>query len=168
MENGRRGALKVLLGAGAATVCTSAVAPAFIALAVPQTGGSGKERWVRTLRADDLKEGVPRRVAIVSDIHDAYSAQKQVTLGAVWIVKDADGSLRCYNVTCPHLGCSVTSTDTGFYCPCHDSDFGPNGQVKTGPSPRGLDTLATRITDGFVEVDFRRYRVGLAQRVEIG
>jgi hypothetical protein len=29
-----------------------------------------------------------------------------------------------------------------------------------------MDTLATKIEDGFVVVDFRRFRIGVAEKVE--
>jgi cytochrome b6-f complex iron-sulfur subunit/menaquinol-cytochrome c reductase iron-sulfur subunit len=167
-SGGRRRALKVVLGAGALTLGAATAAPLGAVLESPPGARAGRQRWIRTLRLDDLEEGKPRRFAIVSDVHDAWSAQKNITLGAVWLVRDPGDAVRCFSVTCPHLGCSVTSTEHGFYCPCHDSDFGSLGERKSGPSPRNLDALETRIVDGWVEVDFRRYRVGLKERVEIG
>ena len=42
----------------------------------------------------------------------------------------------------------------------------PDGKRKSGPAPRDLDTLATRIEEGFVAVDFRRFRIGIPEKVE--
>lgn len=47
---------------------------------------------------------------------------------------------RALSGICPHLGCTVNVV-TGkepFLCPCHGSHFGKNGDVVSGPSPRGL------------------------------
>jgi Rieske Fe-S protein len=56
----------------------------------------------------------------------------------------------------------------GFVCPCHDSSFDERGYVLSGPSPRALDTLDTRIEEGFVVVEFRRFRQGIADKVSVG
>ena len=70
---------------------------------------------------------------------------------------------------CPHLGCSVNvapEASAGFACPCHTSAFEKDGKRKSGPSPRDLDALATRIEEGFVAVDFKRFRIGVSEKVE--
>ncbi len=38
------------------------------------------------------------------------------------------------SIECTHLGCLLNVVDRGFYCPCHGSDFGPLGQVYSGPA----------------------------------
>jgi len=42
------------------------------------------------------------------------------------------------SLECTHLGCLVNVVDRGFFCPCHGSDFGPLGQVYSGPATRPL------------------------------
>ena len=37
-----------------------------------------------------------------------------------------------------------------------------------GPTPRDMDPLEVRVENGFVLVRFRRYRMGTADRVEVG
>ena len=39
---------------------------------------------------------------------------------------------------CPHLGCIVNLVDRGFFCPCHSSNFGPLGEVYSGPADKPL------------------------------
>lgn len=164
--DGRRGALRVILGAGAAALGTAVLSPCSTALGRPMLPTAGTH-WVRTIKLEDLKDGERKRVPIVADLRDAWTVAKNVTLGAVWLERKGD-KVSCLSVTCPHLGCAVSATESGFNCPCHDSDFGPHGERKGGPSPRDLDSLQTRITNGYIEVDFRRYRVGTGERVEIG
>jgi len=38
------------------------------------------------------------------------------------------------SLECTHLGCLLNVVDRGFFCPCHGSDFGPLGQVYSGPA----------------------------------
>ena len=42
------------------------------------------------------------------------------------------------SLECTHLGCLLNVVDRGFFCPCHGSDFGPLGQVYSGPAPVSL------------------------------
>lgn len=56
---------------------------------------------------------------------------------------------------CPHLGCRVAWCETAgeFECACHGSKFNRLGELRSGPSPRGMDRF-TVITDGdVVQVD---------------
>ena len=56
---------------------------------------------------------------------------------------------------CPHLGCRVAWCDSSgeFECACHGSTFNRAGEVRTGPSPRGMDRFAVNVSDEVVEVD---------------
>jgi Rieske Fe-S protein len=121
---------------------------------------------VRTIRLDQLKEGQPARVAIVDDRRDAWTLEKGVELGSVWLVRHGDKVL-AFSAVCPHLGCSVNALASGaFACPCHTSAFDKDGKRTSGPAPRDLDALGTRIEEGIVAVDFRRFRIGVAEKVE--
>ena len=164
----RRSLLKVVLASGAAALCASALAPP-IAYVVAKRGGAGGQKWVKTVRLDQLPEGRPRKVQIVSDVRDAWKLEKDADLGAVWLTRNGN-EVTALSVVCPHLGCSIAATDDhkGFACPCHDSSFAIDGKRENGPSPRDMDPLETRVTDGVVEVDFRRYRQGTPDRIEVG
>jgi hypothetical protein len=52
--------------------------------------------------------------------------------------------------------------------PAHDSTFDGDGRRLAGPSPRDLDSLDTRVEDGFVLVDYRRFRQGTPDKLPIG
>jgi Rieske Fe-S protein len=117
-----------------------------------------------------LAEGEPKRVVLVADRRDAWTLEKDVELGAVWVMR-RQGKTFAWSTVCPHLGCAVDrgGTGSGFYCPCHDSSFDPNGRRMTGPSPRDLDSLATRVDpDGVLLVEFRRFRQGTQTKEPLG
>lgn len=154
--------------AGSCAIAAASAVPAAAFVAAPLGGAAGGGRWVRTLRLDQLTSGQARRVAIIDDRRDAWTVERGVELGSVWLVRDGD-EVRAFSAVCPHLGCSVNAAPEaggGFACPCHTSSFDKNGKRTSGPSPRDLDTLATRIEDGVVAVDFRRFRIGIPERVE--
>lgn len=168
-KEGRRGALKVLAIVSGAAACGAIGAPgAKMLAAAAKSGGGGKERWIRAARLDALEEGVPKRVAIIADARDAWTVERSKELGAVWLVRRG-GNVECLSATCPHLGCTIGHDEkAGFFCPCHESSFAPDGARTSGPSPRALDRLQTRVVDGAVEVDFRKFRQGIPERIEIG
>jgi Rieske Fe-S protein len=58
---------------------------------------------------------------------------------------------------CPHAGCEVLweQASNRFACPCHESYFGADGSRISGPSPRGLDALPSRVQEGRLQVQYR-------------
>ena len=164
-SKGRR-ALIMAAAAGTCAIAAGAGAPAAALVLAPLRATASSGRWVRTVRLDQLRENEPKRVAIVSDRRDAWTVEKNVELGSVWLVKRGDKVL-AFSAVCPHLGCSVNAAGHEFACPCHTSAFdGAEGKRKSGPAPRDMDTMATKIEEGFVAVDFRRFRIGVADKVE--
>lgn len=167
-KKGRRLTLALIGGGSAVFACALGI-PGLRFFASPvRMQGSG-EKWVKTVRFESLRDGEPRKVEIVSDAHDAWSVAHDVQLGAAWLVRRGI-KVVAYSVVCPHLGCSVNAVadGKGFSCPCHTSAFDADGKRKAGPSPRDLDELKTKIEDGYVWIDFRKFRIGVEERQEIG
>jgi len=168
-DGGRRDALRHLIVLGGAALGCAVGAPAVVFLAAPvKTGGDRAARWVRTVRFESLTEGEPKKVSIVADQRDAWTVAKDVDLGAVWLVRRGEHVV-ALSAVCPHLGCSIDSlADGSFGCPCHTSTFAADGAKTGGPTPRGMDPLATKLDDGFVAVDFQKFRIGTDARETIG
>lgn len=168
----RRGMLKGLVAAGSAVFVGGVAAPAVtIALAPILKKSDSNEKWVRVARLSDLTEGEPKRAPVISEMTDAFTRYAKENLGAVWLVRTGD-SVRALSVTCPHLGCGVEKSPTGYGCPCHTSVFDPSGKKVSGPAPRDMDVMETRVVgegiDRTVEVQFKKYRQGIPEREEIG
>lgn len=164
----RRGALRgLILGGGAAFGCALAAPAAVFVTAPLRVAGAHGAHWVKTVRLDTLKEGEPKKVAIVADLRDAWTLAKDVDLGAVWLIRRGE-KVAALSVVCPHLGCSVNAEAGGFGCPCHTSEFDAEGNKVSGPSPRGMDPLSTKLEDDYVHVNFHKFRIGIAERVEVG
>ena len=152
--------------AGSCAIGAATAIPARAFVAAPVSGKAGKGVWVKTLKLEQLTDGQPKRVAIVDDRRDAWTIERGVDLGSVWLVKKGK-DVTAYSAVCPHLGCSVNATAEGaFACPCHTSAFDGLGKRTAGPSPRDLDALATKIEDGIVVVEFKRFRIGVHEKVE--
>ncbi len=65
-----------------------------------------------------------------------------------WWLMTEEGVL-ALSQACPHLGCALEWDDAAglFVCPCHASQFAPDGTCLTGPAPRGMDRLIVRALD---------------------
>lgn len=79
---------------------------------------------------------------------------------SVYVTRDGEGKLKVLSAICPHLGCSVSwQKGAGeFVCPCHGGRFSPDGKHLSGPPPRGMDALPTRVQDGNLMVHFQYFR----------
>ncbi len=161
--------LSLTLGAGAAGSVGGPLIGALVGPARIRTV-FGADGFVRVGPLESLPEdGVAVALEVVVEHpKDAWSALPSTVVGAVYVAKRGDG-VAAYSTVCPHLGCRVEVGDGGsaFVCPCHDSAFGPDGAVLSGPSPRGLDPLEARVVDGFVEVRFVRFKSGTPDRVVV-
>jgi menaquinol-cytochrome c reductase iron-sulfur subunit len=171
----RRTVLKVVASAvGAGAVGIAAVPAAGLVLAPAKaTGGGaaageGAGRWITVARLDALELGKPTKVAVVGAETDAWTVAPDRRLGAVWLIRDGEGAVRAYSVICPHLGCGVELDRDHFACPCHDSVFDLQGHRTAGPSPRAMDPIEVRLADGAVAVNFRRFRIGVPERIPVG
>ena len=71
---------------------------------------------------------------------------------SIAVFRDAEG-IYAISTVCTHLGCIVKASADGFACPCHGSQFEPDGTVRKGPAPRALDWLAVSATSGALIVD---------------
>jgi Rieske Fe-S protein len=55
----------------------------------------------------------------------------------LFVIRNEDG-LGAFSSRCTHLGCVVRRTAQGFVCPCHGAEYGPLGEVISGPARRPL------------------------------
>jgi len=149
-DGGRRRVLAILAtGCGAAAA--GAVGAPALRMMAPRAGASAAT-WVRAGRLDALRDGEPKRVALVGDVRDAWTLARAQELGTAWLVRRGDAVV-AYSAVCPHLGCAIVArAEGGFVCPCHDSRFGPAGERIDGPSPRGMDVMDSRVDGGVVQV----------------
>ncbi len=90
-------------------------------------------RWVRLLPLDQLP---PEGVVPLPEQKIALLARPD--------------RVAAISLECTHLGCLVNTTERGFYCPCHGSEFGPLGEVYNGPATTDLPWHRLRLHHGAV------------------
>src|ERR1043165_2092525 len=111
-------------------------------------------------------------VASVSELTGPQPIAKKVLAEHVsgWVITNEEHNVfvlpaknnQVLSPICPHEGCEVSwdQARNRFACPCHESFFTADGARISGPAPRGLDALPTRVQDGKLQV---QYHVGAEQ-----
>jgi Rieske Fe-S protein len=100
----------------------------------------------------------PVKALITVEQRDGW--RKILSTRPVYVVRGADGSLHALSAVCPHLGCTITWNERRgqFLSPCHDGVFSPDGGRISGPPPRGMDELESRVADGMLQVRYQYFR----------
>jgi cytochrome b6-f complex iron-sulfur subunit len=76
-------------------------------------------------------------------------------VGSVLVIGTSKSkNLVAVNPTCTHMGCTVEwlAEEKIFLCPCHASEFDPNGNVQMGPATKPLSNYETKIEGDLVIV----------------
>lgn len=126
-----------------------------------------KKKWITVAGLMDLPAGQPVSLS-VSDIQvDAYL--REPVIKHLWVIKHSDSDVTVFSPICTHLGCHYNwnSASGRFECPCHRSVYAPDGTVLGGPAPRRLDTLATRIENGRLFVNWQQFRSGIPEKIPV-
>jgi Rieske Fe-S protein len=169
MMAGRRPFLRWLLGIGTVTVGGILSVPLVRFALHPLTGAATETAWSDLGSVDELSAlTAPKKVVITVNQVDGW--RKVIQDKSIYIVKGADGKLSVLSSICPHLGCSVRSNDAEktFACPCHKGVFDGTGKLVSGPPPRNLDELDSRIVDGKLQVRYQSFRQLVPTKEVIG
>lgn len=114
--------------------------------------------------ASCLPRGRYRGAVVAGAIEVPREALGPVEEGGVVVVRAAGapgpiglrrsgGELRAFLLACPHAGCEVDPSPTGFDCPCHGSSFSAGGEVLSGPASRPLRRLPLAQAEGGARIE---------------
>lgn len=168
-------------------IAASLVYPVFRYLIHPIT--KQLERlWVPLKLRGPLKEDVPLFISYTVKRREGY-LEETISKG-VWLLKPSKalvmkiaarkenlefpdlgwanriGDPVAFSTKCTHLGCNVrwVPEEGQFICACHNSHFKLDGEVISGPAPRGLDTLPLRTDRGRIEIMDVEFRAGRKEK----
>src|SRR5207245_8886389 len=126
-----------------------------------------KRRWLDTGPLCDLPVFEPAQRDLIMTV--TYGYMEVAAVKGIWALRQATNEVMVYSPICTHLGCGYR-WDGGarkFKCPCHGSEFDLNGKVVGGPAPRPLDRLPVRIQKGHLLVQYKEFKSGTKQQIEI-
>jgi len=165
-EVSRRGFLGWAVGLGAGFVALVAGIP-LVGSLVESSAAATPGDYVQVADVSAIPVGEPFGISFAEQTQDAYN----VTMlpHSVYALKTSDTEIVVYSPVCPHLGCQVFF-DRGakqYVCPCHASIFSVDGARISGPTPRGLDTLPSKIEKGALFVQWVQYKPGVAEKTAV-
>ncbi|NJL85674.1 MAG: ubiquinol-cytochrome c reductase iron-sulfur subunit [Leptolyngbyaceae cyanobacterium SM1_1_3] len=126
--------LPVVLAACNGQTSSDSTAPAEAPTPEAEASGAGEFESVGTLEQLD---------------RSGQLLNEQASVGPVLVVRSPDAAeseLVAVNPVCTHAGCNVEwqSDQKLFVCPCHNSQFQPDGTVASGPASQPLATYEVK------------------------
>lgn len=162
----RRGFLGWALGLGAGIVTLVAGVPIIGTIVAPRRP-AGPNQFIQVGSVADLPVGEPVGLTFVAESTDGYNVE--LLPHNVWAVQTQKGTVSVFSPVCTHLGCQVfwDRSRGQFVCPCHNSIFTKEGAVVSGPAPRGLDVLPSKIEDGELLVQWVDFAPGISTKTPV-
>ena len=146
--------------------------PALLDPVKKSAGEQGVEPWSKVTPLASLPEdGSPAKFEVIQEkVVDAWTTYKDIPVGAVYLTRQ-NNDVVAFNLKCPHLGCAIDyrKQSNDYFCPCHNSSFGLDGSVTTenSPSPRPMDTMETKVEDGFVWIRFQHFLPNVPEKIPL-
>jgi len=154
-----------LLGGGALSAL--ALFPAlFHVIGTALREEASEEVWTDLGPSDSFSTDRPSERIITLDIRDGWQSKK---INQAVFVLPGKNEPEVYSSICPHLNCPISyeRSDNRFQCPCHNSFFDENGDSLSGPSPRKMDRLPSKVVDGVLLCRWVTYKSGVEHQVEV-
>lgn len=127
----------ILLGSAGLTV--GAIGVPFVLFFIPPGSGGGSG-------GVSAKDALGNEIFAQAYLKDHPAKDHSLAQGlkgdATYIIVKEDSTIETYglNAVCTHLGCVVpwSAANNKFMCPCHGSQYAPDGHVVRGPAPLPL------------------------------
>jgi glycine/D-amino acid oxidase-like deaminating enzyme/nitrite reductase/ring-hydroxylating ferredoxin subunit len=83
---------------------------------------------------------LPGEITSPGDLNPGEGGILRDGLSKLAVCRDKSGQVHTHSASCTHLGCIVhwNSTEQCWDCPCHGSQFAPDGTVLNGPAMKPL------------------------------
>jgi Rieske Fe-S protein len=90
---------------------------------------------------------VPPRTYNLGPVDEFPSSGKLVRPDIPAVIYQHEDGFMAYGLICTHLGCTLETSENGFCCPCHGSEFGATGKVLKGPADKDLTSLEIEVSE---------------------
>ncbi len=163
-DGSRRSFLGLLFGGAATGMAAFLAIPMVRFIFYPLNVKAKESSWAEAGPVNDLSGSkAPIRRTLELNQRDAW--QETAAQPVVYLIQAA-GEVKALSAICPHLGCTVSwhEDQDRFVCPCHGGQFSADGKHCSGPPPRALDALETKVVDGKVMVRYEQFRPNIPDR----
>lgn len=166
---GRRSFLVMLVAAGTAFVGALLAAPLVRFVTFPLFRKSGGPGWSEIGPVSQFSN-LTRPAEPIIQVERQDGWRSITSSKPVFVMPEGESPHRVFSSICPHLGCQVewVGDKDHFFCPCHGSVFGKDGLVVSGPAPRGLDYLDSKVEDDKLMVKYQYFRLLVSDREILG
>jgi len=153
----RRDFIKITTAAVGTFIGAAIGLPAIAYLIDPALKSGAKDAWIPLGKLEDFEVGKPTLASFTRRTVNGW--EKTVNSHGVFVLRKSDTETLVLSNKCTHLGCHVNWNANGqeYICPCHDAQFGINGDVLGGPPPRPLDRFSgdqLKVEDGTLLIHF--------------
>jgi menaquinol-cytochrome c reductase iron-sulfur subunit len=155
----RRSFLGVLLGFGTVVMGAALSVPLIRFALHPLITKTTEIGWSDVGKLDEFASlTAPAKRLIKVEQRDAW--RRIISEKAIYVLPPKDGTVRILSPICPHLGCSVPWNEAKqeFICPCHVAVFAMDGTKISGPAPRSMDDLDSKVENGMLKVRYQYFR----------
>jgi len=148
MESTTRRTFYSAVIAGLGGLMTAALAAPAAAYLLIRPKSQKQSDFVPAADLATLAVGKPEEVVFRRTRVDGWRVLNEKS--TAWVLRKDDQNVIAFAPQCTHLGCAYhwDEKENNFLCPCHTSTFSIDGKVLTGPAPRPLDRLVTKIDQG--------------------
>lgn len=131
--------------------------PAIGYLISPASRVQKKEDWIPLGPLENYPVGKPTLASFNRTRVNGW--EKTVNSYGVFVLRKSESEVLVLSNRCTHLSCRVNWDEAAgaYVCPCHDAQFGIDGEVLGGPPPRPLDRYSgekVKIEEGVVSIHF--------------
>ena len=76
----------------------------------------------------------------------------------VFVYRQTDTETIVFSNVCTHLACRVKweQENQVYHCPCHDAEFGTQGEIIQGPQNRPMDRYENKVENGTLMIHFTK------------
>jgi menaquinol-cytochrome c reductase iron-sulfur subunit len=116
------------------------------------------EMWSDVGKITDFAVAEPQQRSFTIIEHDGWA--ERLVEKTVWVIRNSDDSTVVFTAVCPHLGCTIKwrTEVNNFNCGCHQSTFDVSGKLVSGPAPRPMDLLETKVDGGTLLVRYQNFK----------
>ncbi len=155
----RRSFLAGLVAAGSAAVGVLLAVPLIRFTLHPVLTSTTEKSWSKVGNIDEFQTpDVPVMKLVSIEQRDGW--RKSIAQKPVYVTRNGKGELIVLSAVCTHLGCSIpwVGKEKKFICPCHLGMFASDGRLISGPPPRDMDRLETKVEDGVLKTQYQFFR----------
>jgi Rieske Fe-S protein len=120
----------------------------------PALKAQSGEAWIPLGPLENFPIGTPKSFSFTRSNINGW--EKTVNSYGGFVLRKSESELLVLSNRCTHLSCAVNWDEarSEYVCPCHDAQFGAEGEVLGGPPPHPLDRYEANVEEGTLMIRF--------------